>query len=149
MLSFLYLIRNILLRFFRYKTIGVSALVIKGTEVLIVEHTYKKGWYFPGGGVERDESTILAIRRELFEEVGVELRSEPKLFSVYLNKVDGRDDYVVFYICDDFIEHSHKCSFEIKEKRWCDIAKLPSGMSPSNKRRIEEYIDKSKISDRW
>jgi 8-oxo-dGTP pyrophosphatase MutT (NUDIX family) len=41
--------------------------------MLIVEPTYKDRWEVPGGAVEADESPRAACRRELSEELGVEL----------------------------------------------------------------------------
>lgn len=53
---------------------GAGAL-IRDTHghVLIVEPTYKDRWEVPGGAVEADESPRIACRRELAEELGVEL----------------------------------------------------------------------------
>ncbi len=41
---------------------------------LIVEPNYRKGWLLPGGMVELDESPKQACRREIKEEVGLELQ---------------------------------------------------------------------------
>ena len=41
--------------------------------VLLVEPTYKPTWEIPGGLVEADESPLQACRREVAEELGIEL----------------------------------------------------------------------------
>ena len=41
--------------------------------VLLVEPTYKDVWELPGGMVEADESPLAACRRELREELGIEV----------------------------------------------------------------------------
>ncbi len=41
--------------------------------VMIVKPTYKDGWDIPGGMVDRGESPHAAVRRELNEELGLEL----------------------------------------------------------------------------
>jgi 8-oxo-dGTP diphosphatase len=41
--------------------------------ILLVRPTYKDGWDIPGGYVEPDESPAEACRRELKEEIGLEL----------------------------------------------------------------------------
>jgi 8-oxo-dGTP pyrophosphatase MutT (NUDIX family) len=43
--------------------------------VLIVNPTYKPGWDLPGGMVEANESPLAAARRELVEELGLQLPS--------------------------------------------------------------------------
>ncbi|GAB7190960.1 NUDIX hydrolase [Kineococcus sp. NUM-3379] len=41
--------------------------------VLLVQPTYKDGWDLPGGYVEPGESPLAAARREVVEELGIEL----------------------------------------------------------------------------
>ncbi|WP_181766967.1 NUDIX hydrolase [Streptomyces albidus (ex Kaewkla and Franco 2022)] len=47
--------------------------------VLLVDPTYKPGWEFPGGVVERGEAPARAGVREVAEELGLELKREPRL----------------------------------------------------------------------
>jgi len=132
----------------RIKTLGSRALVINGQQVLLVKHTYQDGWYTIGGGIEPNESPITAIKRELLEEAGIIALSDPTLFSVYHNTFNGRDDYVVFYICNHF-EMVPANSSEIAEINWFSFDNLPKDISPATKRRIEEYTGKKKITSSW
>ncbi|MGW5328175.1 NUDIX hydrolase [Streptomyces sp. NPDC004014] len=50
--------------------------------VLLVDPTYKPGWEFPGGVVERGEAPARAGMREVAEETGIELREVPRLLVV-------------------------------------------------------------------
>ncbi|MER7106826.1 NUDIX domain-containing protein [Streptomyces sp. NPDC000229] len=50
--------------------------------VLLVDPTYKPGWEFPGGVVERGEPPARAGMREVAEETGLELGTVPKLLVV-------------------------------------------------------------------
>lgn len=50
--------------------------------VLLVDPTYKPGWEFPGGVVERGESPAQAALREVSEELGIELAVVPRLLVV-------------------------------------------------------------------
>lgn len=50
--------------------------------VLLVDPTYKPGWEFPGGVVERGEAPARAAMREVAEETGLELADVPRLLLV-------------------------------------------------------------------
>ncbi|MET7617286.1 NUDIX domain-containing protein [Streptomyces sp. NPDC005408] len=50
--------------------------------VLLVDPTYKPGWEFPGGVVERGEAPARAGMREVTEELGIELAEVPRLLVV-------------------------------------------------------------------
>jgi 8-oxo-dGTP pyrophosphatase MutT (NUDIX family) len=50
--------------------------------VLLVDPTYKAGWEFPGGVVERGEPPARAGMREVAEELGIELAAVPGLLVV-------------------------------------------------------------------
>lgn len=59
----------------RRSHLGVAAVIFNADgRVLLVHQSYgKRGWDLPGGGREPRESLEQALRRELREEIGVEL----------------------------------------------------------------------------
>ena len=65
-------------------TVGARCIVVREDRVLLVRHTYQRPWYLPGGGVERGETLEQAVRREVAEEVGMQLGSVG-LLGVYSN----------------------------------------------------------------
>src|SRR5579872_1029920 len=75
------------------KVVGSRALVIRGEEVLLVRHTYGDDWYTVGGAVDRGETPMQAMIRELKEEVGVVTIEDPIFFNVYYSNFHKRDDY--------------------------------------------------------
>ena len=58
----------------RAETVAAGVLLFDDADrVLLVDPTYKPGWEFPGGIVEPGESPARAGRREVAEELGIEL----------------------------------------------------------------------------
>nr|WP_240929566.1 NUDIX hydrolase [Streptomyces coryli] len=65
------------------ETVAAGVLLFDEEErVLLVDPTYKPGWEFPGGVVERGESPARAGVREVAEELGIELDGLPRLLVV-------------------------------------------------------------------
>ncbi|MBX9786090.1 MAG: NUDIX domain-containing protein [Alphaproteobacteria bacterium] len=140
--------RNCAFRAIGVKTVGARALVVSNDQVLLIKHTYQKGWYTIGGAVEENESMRDALFRELFEEVGLTPLEEPELFGVYHSNSEKRDDYVAFYIVKKF-EMKDVYSPEIHEKQWFSLHDLPLDTTPATKRRIEEFLSQRQKSDTW
>jgi len=56
----------------RPKAHGVHAVALTGDgKVVLVRHTYARGWRLPGGGVHGSEAPADAMLRELREEIGL------------------------------------------------------------------------------
>jgi ADP-ribose pyrophosphatase YjhB (NUDIX family) len=67
----------------RAETVAAGVLLFdQADRVLLVDPTYKPGWEFPGGIVERGESPACAGRREVAEELGLELTGSLDLLVV-------------------------------------------------------------------
>jgi mutator protein MutT len=146
--NLIFKIRNFLLAVFQYKTVGARALIVKDGKALLIKHTYMPDWYTPGGGIDKGETPIAAVQRELMEEVGVKCLSAPKLFGIYYNYWLKRDDYVAFYIVEDF-ERRESNSPEIAEIQWFDLNNLPDDAAPSTKSRIAEYLGTMDKTEIW
>jgi len=58
--------------------IAVRAIILDGKKVLLVRHKNRDFFSLPGGKVDPDENLKTALRREMIEELGVEIQN-PKL----------------------------------------------------------------------
>ena len=133
-------------------TLGGRAVVeIAVGEVLLVKHTYAKGWYLPGGGVEHGEPVLEALERELREEGGVALESEPSLYGIYSNHRVMRNDHVILYCvrADQWQPCTSAHGSEIAEIDWVKPEALPADITPGNRRRIAELYEGAAISRYW
>lgn len=80
-------------RLLRPITTGVRVMVLNGDQVLLIRHTYQRGWFMPGGGLKRNETLEEAARRELREETG--LRADVDGFVGWSERIDGQGHYVI------------------------------------------------------
>jgi len=92
--------------------------------VLLVRHVYRGRWGAPGGLLSRREQPIDGVRREVREEVGidVELIGEP---AVVVDPKVQRIDFVYRGRPVDAAAVAHPASPEIAEVRWFPRDALP------------------------
>ena len=130
----------------RAVTLGVRALVLDGDSVLLVRHTYRPGWFLPGGGVERGESAEAAIVRELREEGGIACAERPVLHGFYRNRAH---DHVACYVVRRFERGAPTQQIEIAERGFFPVDALPDGTSPATRARLAEVLGGQAPSETW
>jgi ADP-ribose pyrophosphatase YjhB (NUDIX family) len=122
-------------------SVGVLGVVVdEEGRILLVEQTYRSGWYLPGGGVRRKEALDAALRRELREEVGVEPTAPPRLLGVYWNFAESKSDYVAVFVVEQW-RRRPTTSIEIARDAFFAPDELPEDTSPAARRRIAELTD--------
>ena len=134
----------------RGMTLGVRGLVQDGEgRVLLIEHTYVHGWYFPGGGVERGETAELSLAREMEEEAGVRITGRPRLLSVHDNGAGHPGDHVLFYRVTDWVPCPATSKGEISQVGWFAPDALPEGITRGTRRRLEEALNGTEPDPLW
>ena len=135
----------------RALTMGSQGLVIApDRRVLLVRHTYRSGWHFPGGGVEKGETIHSALARELREEAGVTFSDAPELFGVYANFHAFPCDHIAFFVVRDWEQkESFRPSAEIAECRRFAIDDLPNDTVEPVRRRLTEVLEGVQRSEFW
>jgi len=138
-------------RLTRSQTLGVQGIVVQGgKEILLVRHSYVRGWHLPGGGVERHENLEQALGRELLEEAGLGIRGKPRLHGIFSNFGRSKGDHIAVYIVNDWERIRDRSSkLEILEQKFFAVDSLPSGLIKGARRRLAELFDNRPISSEW
>ncbi len=137
-------------RFRRPATLGVRALICDDAgRVLLVRHTYSKGWHLPGGGVERGETALDAVSREAAEEAGVEATAPPALIGFYANHANFPNDHIALYRFSAWRACAPKAGGEIAERGFFARDALPAETTPGTRRRLAEVFGGAPTSAHW
>lgn len=137
-------------RLTRGLTLGVRGLVIdREGHVLLVRQTYAPGLVLPGGGVERGETLLQSLDRELHEEANVRLLETPSLYGVYSNHASFPGDHVALYVIRTFEAQPFVPTREISEARFHAPDRLPHDVTAGTVRRIREVIEQRAPDPHW
>jgi len=116
---------------------GVIGVLSRGEEYLMIRRAAgvaKEGcWCFPGGHVERGETPRQAVRRELFEELGIEVAPVERVGAV---RVPESRHILAIWRVEHVGGKFHLAEKEIAEIRWlapAEIKIVEPGL-PSNDR---------------
>jgi 8-oxo-dGTP pyrophosphatase MutT (NUDIX family) len=112
---------------FRPRTRGAKVILVNAGEVLLLRHTYEPGLYgLPGGGLDAGEDPIAGLRREVSEELGVEL-GDVRLVGVVESDAEYKRDTVHVFTAElpqrDGLAPD---PIEISELRWASPLALPA-----------------------
>ena len=123
---------------FRPKTRGVICLILSGDELLLLRQTYGRPvWTLSGGGFKKNETKEEAVKREVKEELGLNITPE------YLGEFTHHPDYkidTVFCFVAKIDKVNPKIDYlEIKEAKWWRMNDLPKDHSTSLQRVISMY----------
>ena len=121
--------------------VTVLGMVYDGNKILL-QNRVKKDWRgltFPGGHVEKEESFVQAIVREIYEETGLTIR-EPKLCGVKQFQTDEDERYIVVLFKTDKFEGTLISSDE-GEMIWIDRDSL------NDYTLVNDFMDLLKVFD--
>lgn len=138
-------------RYTRPLTLGAQGCVLTlGNEVLLVKHSYRPGWHFPGGGVEKNETALDAVTRELREEAGVIVGEIPRLHGIYSNFKAFPGDHIVLYVVRDWQQPDPPVpNREIVDHGFFPLDNLPEEIHPATRRRLREIVDAAPVAPHW
>jgi 8-oxo-dGTP pyrophosphatase MutT (NUDIX family) len=148
------ILTRVLQRYWRLSrglTLGAQAALLDAdNRVLLIRHTYRPGWHFPGGGVERGETVLDALTREVEEEAGVTLTGPAELFGIYSNQPVFPGDHVALFVARQWQQlRTPQPNYEIAEHRLFAPQDLPSDIHPGTARRLGEILHGNPRTPMW
>ncbi len=122
---------------FRPETAGAKCVVSCGGEVLMIRNNYgKRRWTFAGGRIEKGEASEHAARREVKEEVGIELVSIRPIGTL-VSTEEYKKDTIYCFAGDAPNKNIVIQESEILEARWFLPEHLPQPLSPIAQKMID------------
>ena len=119
-------------------TVTAGAVIFndKG-EVLLLKHRFRagSGWGLPGGFMEAGEQPVEAVRRELREEIGLEVDD----VNVIAARSFKKPQQVEVLFCGRANADVKPLNMEIERAEWFAIDALPEGL-PRDQR---DYIERA------
>ena len=107
--------------------------------VLLLKHRFRPGtgWGMPGGFIEEGEQPEDAVRRELREEVGLEV-DQLKLFTTRAFRVPKQVEIV---FCCHALGDTDRLNFEIQKAVWFSPDDLPEELPKDQARLIKRALN--------
>jgi len=127
--------------------IGTGVVLLRENQVLLQRRKDNGLWGIPGGSLEPGESLEEAARREVLEEVGLEITGSLHLFNVYSGRQqfyqypngDQIYDVCVAYWTRDFRGTLKAEAGEVLELRYYPIDDLPETINPLDQPILMEF----------
>lgn len=118
-------------------TVSVGAIVVNDEgKVLLLDHVLRpgSGWGIPGGFINEGEQPEDAVKREVCEEIGLEIES------VELLEVHTVKRHVEILVRARGRGEGKAKNFEIKEVGWFALDEMPEEMNRSQKQMIKQVL---------
>jgi mutator protein MutT len=117
-------------------TVTAGAIIFNDAgQVLLLKHRFRagSGWGLPGGFLEKGEQPLDALKRELCEEIGMEVESVEVFTARSFNK--PRQVEILFLCCAN--GEAKPRTMEVERAEWFSVQSLPDGL-PHDQRLLVE-----------
>ncbi|NEQ75734.1 MAG: NUDIX hydrolase [Okeania sp. SIO2D1] len=128
---------------FRHPLTGVSVVpILPDGQIVLVRRRDNNKYALPGGMVEWGEDVTTTVKRELFEETGLELVKIRRLVGVY--SAPDRDPRVhsinILVEADVRGEMNVQDTLEISDVQAFEVTSLPDNLSYDYDRQLKDYF---------
>ncbi len=136
---------NILLTESRFTVTAGAVVSDDAGRVLLLQHRYRPGfqkgggWGIPGGFVQSGEQPEAALRRELREEIGLEVEAVEVAF---VRALESYNQIEIIFRCRPLSDFQPQ-SREISRAEWFKLDALPESLSHDQHGLIERAINKN------
>ena len=125
-------------------TVTAAAVIFnEHGHVLLLKHRFRpgSGWGLPGGFLKADEQPVAALKRELQEEIGLEIE-QIELFSARTFK---RPRQVEILFLGNGRGQPNPRSVEVERSLWFAPGDLPPSLPAGQKSVIERAVEKQRV----
>jgi 8-oxo-dGTP diphosphatase len=125
-------------------TVTAGAIILnKEQKVLLLKHYFRagSGWGIPGGFMTSGEQPIDALRRELHEEIGLELDD----VEIFWARSFSRPRQVEILFRAVTSAEPKPQSMEVERANWFALDSLPPGLPSDQKLLIERAVEKWRV----
>ncbi|SEG26524.1 NUDIX domain-containing protein [Thermomonospora echinospora] len=129
------------------KRVGADALVRDDSgRLLLVDPKYKPDWDLPGGMSEANEPPADTVRRELKEELGLDIRPGPLLCVDWVSPHGPWDDSLMFIFDGGILGHDRiddikMLDGELAAFAFCDEGQAAERLRPYVWRRVQAALE--------
>jgi ADP-ribose pyrophosphatase YjhB (NUDIX family) len=129
------------------KRVSADVLVRDGQgRILLVDPVYKPDWDLPGGMAEANEPPAEAVRRELREELGLDIAVGSLLCVDWVSPHGPWDDLLSFIfdggvLSEDAISKIRPVDDELRAFEFCDQGRAKERLRPYVWRRVSVALD--------
>ena len=119
----------------------VAVIIDPEEQVLLTKRNiapFKGEWVMPGGKIDLGEPIVNALKREVMEEVGLEVEVED-IIDVFEHVSPGADNYhfiILYYLCRPLYCDISRNHAEVAEARWVSHHELGDYPMPDGTRFI-------------
>jgi 8-oxo-dGTP diphosphatase len=119
----------------------VAVIVNEDGQVLLTKRNvppFQGEWVMPGGKIDLGEPIVQALKREVWEEVGLEVEVV-RLIDVFEHVTPGDDNYhfiIIYYLCSPLYCDVNHNRDEVAEALWVGREQLSNYKMPAGARFI-------------
>jgi len=126
--------------------LGAGGIIIENDRVLLIKRinskTFNNLWANPGGHIEPGESAENACRRELSEELGIEVEVIKQLGDYLEHKDDQLHGKSTGFLCKVLSGKPKICEPEkIAELKFWPLSDLPTDIAPYTMQYLKDLMD--------